>query len=314
MACRASEATTAVTPGARPRFETRWPNSMTRPGETCDAGGMQPYTSAADAHPPAEIARLVERQGVAKAQQGPVTVLVLAVLAGAFIALGSAFYLIAVTETGWGLGPTRLLGGFAFSLGLVLVVVGGAELFTGNNLLAMAWASGLVRTTAVLRNWAFVYVGNALGALGTVALVLAAGTADLGAGAFGETAVAVASAKAGLTLTEAFARGVLCNALVCLAVWLALGGRSVTDKIAAVVLPITAFVALGFEHVVANWFLLPYGMALAAGTIPLADVARNLAVVTLGNVVGGTLLVAGVYWIAYLRRGPPVRASEDGRE
>jgi formate/nitrite transporter len=264
---------------------------------------MEPIPSAADAHPPTEIAHRVARQGVAKAHLDTLTLLVLALIAGAFIALGSAFYLIAVTHTDLGFGPTRVLGGFAFSLGLVLVVVGGAELFTGNNLLAMAWASRLIGTREILRNWVYVYLGNAVGSLGTVALVLAAGTAALGDGAVGETAVQVATAKAGLTWLEAFARGVLCNALVCLAVWLALGGRSVTDKIVAVIMPITAFVALGFEHVVANWFLLPYGMALAGGTIPVGGVAVNLVAVTAGNVVGGTLLVAGVYWVAYLRGG-----------
>jgi len=254
----------------------------------------------ADAHPPLEIARMVARLGPTKAGLDTITLIALSVLAGAFIALGSAFYLAAITDAALGWGPTRLLGGAAFTLGLVLVVVGGAELFTGNNLLAMAWASGFVGTRAVLRNWGVVYLGNAVGALGTVVLVLWADTASLGGGALGATAVEVALAKAGLGVGEAFARGVLCNALVCLAVWLAMGGRSVADKVLAVFLPITAFVALGFEHVVANWFLLPYGAAL--GPVPLGGVVRNLVAVTAGNVVGGTLLVAGVYWVAYLRR------------
>jgi formate transporter len=254
----------------------------------------------ADAHPPPEIARMVARLGATKAGLDTVTLIALSVLAGAFIALGSALFLVAVSDSALGWGPTRLLGGVAFTLGLVLVVVGGAELFTGNNLLAMAWASGFVGTRAVLRNWGVVYLGNAVGALGTVVLVLWADTASLGGGAFGATAVEVALGKAGLGVGEAFARGVLCNALVCLAVWLAMGGRSVADKVAAVLLPITAFVALGFEHVVANWFLLPYGAAL--GQVPLAGVVRNLLAVGAGNVVGGTLLVAAVYWVAYLRR------------
>ena len=266
---------------------------------------MDPAAPTSDAHPPAEIAHLVERQGVAKARLETVTLVVLAVLAGAFIALGSVFYLITVTGSNLGLGPTRLLGGVAFALGLVLVVVGGAELFTGNNLLAMAWASGRIGVRDVLRNWVLVYLGNAVGALGTVALVVWAGIETLGGGALGATAVEVASAKVGLTMGEAFARGVLCNALVCLAVWLAMGGRSVTDKAVAVLLPVAAFVALGFEHVVANWFLLPYGAALAgAAVVPAGAMAANLAAVTAGNVVGGTLLVAGVYWVAYLRPAP----------
>jgi formate/nitrite transporter len=184
----------------------------------------------------------------------------------------------------------------------VLVVVAGAELFTGNNLLAMAWADGLIGTRDVVRNWLVVYAGNVIGCLGTVVLVLWGDIASLGGGGIGETAIRIAIAKADLSAGEAFARGVLCNMLVCLAVWLAMGGRSVTDKILAILFPITAFVAIGFEHSIANWFFLPYGFLIAPhGAVPLAGIATNLAAVTAGNVVGGTLLVAGVYWVAYLR-------------
>lgn len=255
-----------------------------------------------DAHPPREIARKVESLGVAKARTSSLTMLVLAVLAGAFVSLGSMLFLVVVTDPRFGFGVTRLLGGLCFSVGLILVVVAGAELFTGNNLIAMAWASRLITSRDVLRNWLVVYVGNVIGCLGTVQLVLWSNLASLGGGAVGDTAVAVATAKAGLTLGEAFARGVLCNALVCLAVWLAMGGRSVTDKILAIVFPITTFVALALEHSIANWFFLPFGLALdRQGVVSLADAARNLAAVTAGNLVGGTLLVAGVYWAAYLR-------------
>lgn len=255
-----------------------------------------------DAYPPREIARRVERLGVAKARADALTVLVLAVLAGAFISLGALLYLVVVTGSGFGFGPTRLLGGVSFSLGLILVVIAGAELFTGNNLIAMAWASRRIGTRDVLRNWVLVYVGNVIGCLGTVALVVAAGLHGLGEGAVGETAARVAAAKDALPAGEAFARGVLCNALVCLAVWLATGARGVADKILAVVFPVTAFVAIGLEHSIANWFFLPYGHAIDPdGAASLAGACRNLAAVTLGNLVGGTLLVAGVYWIAYLR-------------
>jgi formate transporter len=257
-----------------------------------------------DAHPPREIARKVESLGVAKAHTDGVTLLVLAVLAGAFIALGALFFTIVVTDSGFGFGVTRLIGGLAFCLGLVLVLVAGAELFTGNNLLAMAWASGLIGTRDVLRNWLLVYVGNVIGSLGTVLLVLWGHIAALDGGAVGDTAIRVASAKAGLSFGEGFARGVLCNALVCLAVWLAMGGRSVADKMLAVLFPITAFVAIGFEHSIANWFFLPFGLALDLhAAVPVAGVVRNLVAVTAGNIVGGTLLVAGVYWVAYLRVG-----------
>jgi len=258
-------------------------------------------SATTDARPPREIAQQVESLGVAKARLPIVPLLTLSVLAGAFISMGALFFLVVTTGTGLGFGVTRLLGGVAFSLGLILVVVAGAELFTGNNLIAMAWASGLVDARPVLRSWLLVYAGNVVGCLGTVVLVAVADSAALGGGAVGKTALAVASAKAALPLAEAFARGVLCNALVCLAVWLTLGGRSVTDKILAILFPITAFVAMGFEHSIANWFFLPYGWWLGGeAAVPLAGALRNLVVVTLGNIAGGTLLVAGVYWLAYL--------------
>ena len=263
---------------------------------------MDPASQSPDAHPPREIARLVENLGVAKAAMGTISLLVLALLAGAFISLGALFFTVIVTGSGLGLGPTRLFGGLGFSLGLILVIVAGAELFTGNNLLAMAWASRLISTRAVLRNWCVVYLGNTVGCLGTALVVWLAGTAALGGGAVGQTAVEIARAKAALPLIEAFARGVLCNALVCLAVWLTLGGRTVADKILAILFPITAFVAVGFEHSIANWFFLPFGLLLdTQGTVALSGVARNLAATTLGNIAGGTLLVAAVYWVAYLR-------------
>jgi len=153
-----------------------------------------------------------------------------------------------------------------------------------------------------LRHWLLAYAGNVIGCLGTVLLAHWATTGSLGGGAVGETAVSIAAGKAGLSVLEAVSRGILCNALVCLAVWLALGGHSVTDKILAIIFPITAFVAMGFEHSIANWFFLPFGLLLdAQGTIPMAGVIRNLVAVTAGNMIGGTLLVAGVYWVAYLR-------------
>ena len=259
-----------------------------------------PYPN--DAYPPREIARKVERIGVAKAHTDALTLLVLAVLAGAFISLGALFFTVVMTEPGLGFGPSRLLGGLSFCLGLILVVVAGAELFTGNNLIAMAWASRAIGTREVLRNWLVAYAGNVAGCLGTVLLVVWCDVASLGAGSVGETAIRIAHTKAELAPTVAFTRGILCNALVCLAVWLAIGARSVSDKILAVIFPITAFVVVGFEHSIANWFFLPWGFALDGGaTVSLGRAARNLAAVSAGNIVGGTLLVAGVYWIAYLR-------------
>jgi formate/nitrite transporter len=259
-----------------------------------------PYLT--DAYPPPEIARRVERLGVAKARADALSLLVLAVLAGAFISLGALFYAVVVTDSGLGFGPTRLLGGVSFCLGLILVVVAGAELFTGNNLIAMAWASRLIGARDVVRNWFLAYLGNVMGCLGTVLLVVWADVGGLGGGAVGETVVRIARAKVDLSLTEAFTRGILCNALVCLAVWLAVGARSVTDKSLAILFPISAFVAIGFEHSIANWFFLPLGLALdVPGAVSIAGASRNIVAVTAGNLLGGTLLVAGVYWIAYLR-------------
>jgi formate/nitrite transporter len=261
-----------------------------------------------DAYAPQQIAVRVRDVGVAKATAPVATVTALAVLAGAFISLGAVFFTTIVTvgpgssALPWGIA--RLIGGVGFSLGLILVVVGGAELFTGNNLIAMAWAAGRVTTAQVVRNWGWVYLGNLIGAVGTVALVLASGIHGLADGALGETAVRIARAKAGLDPLQAFARGVLCNVLVCLALWLCMGARSVADKILAILFPISAFVACGFEHSIANMYFLPVGLALTwngPAAVSFAETAANLLWVTLGNVVGGTLLVAAVYWFVYLR-------------
>jgi len=270
--------------------------------------------SVADAYPPPEIAARVCKLGLAKVNTAVPAMVALAMLAGAFISLGGLFYAVTITVGKEGsslpFGLLRLAGGITFSLGLVLVVVGGAELFTGNNLIAMAWAAGCVQTRQVVRNWIWVYLGNVLGAGGTAVLVLLAGIHLSADGAVGETMVRIARSKIALDPLSAFARGILCNVLVCLAVWLCMGARSVADKILAIVFPISAFVACGFEHSVANMFFLPVGMALAAGTaapLPLAGALTNLALVTLGNIIGGTVLVALVYWFIYLRSGSQLR-------
>jgi formate transporter len=261
-----------------------------------------------DAYAPAQIAMRVREVGVTKATMPVLTMFALATLAGAFVALGALFFTITMTTSTTGQPPAfglmRLAGGITFSLGLILVVVGGAELFTGNNLIAMAWASGRVTTQQVMRNWGWVYLGNLVGAVGTAVLVWLAGVHTMSNGAVGETMVQIARSKIALDPVSAVTRGILCNVLVCLAVWLCMGARSVTDKILATVFPITAFVACGFEHSVANMYFLPIGVALAEGTsapLSVADAVSNLALVTLGNVLGGTILVALVYWSVYLR-------------
>jgi len=269
-----------------------------------------------DAYSPAEMAQRVVLVGVGKAKLPLLDSLILAVLAGSFIGLGAAFSTLTTTNPGLGFGPTRVLGGVTFSLGLILVVVAGAELFTGNNLVAMAWASRLITIRQVVRNWAVVYAGNFAGAVGTAILVYLSGVWALGDHGIGTNAVAIAAAKCDLSWSEAFFRGILCNALVCLAVWLCHSARSTTDKILAIIWPISGFVALGFEHCIANMYFIPLGIFLKANPEMLTalnqspgslsqlgwgGMMENLLPVTLGNIVGGTLLVAGVYWFAYLR-------------
>jgi formate/nitrite transporter len=253
-----------------------------------------------DAYAPREIAARVEAVGVAKARLPLATLALLGVLAGAFIGLGALMFTLVASDSTLGFAATRLLGGLAFSLGLILVTVAGAELFTGNNMLAMAWADGCVSTRQVLRNWVVVCATNLVGATGLAVLVWLSGHPNLNGGAIAATAIKIATAKANLPLVEAFFRGVLCNVLVCMAVWMALAGRSVTDKAIAIVFPITAFVAAGFEHSIANMYFFPLAMLLGA---PLGwlDYVRNLALVIAGNVVGGSVLVALVYYVIYIR-------------
>jgi len=251
-----------------------------------------------------QIAERVHSGALAKARLPLLTLIMLAVLAGAFIGLGALFSVIVLSDPTLGFAASRLLAGAVFSLGLLLVVVAGAELFTGNNLLAMAWAEGAVTTGDVLKNWGIVAAANFVGAAGLAALVFLSGHADLNGGAIGRTYLEIAAAKSSLPWWSAFFRGVLCNVLVCLAVWMALAGRSVTDKAVAILLPIAAFVAAGFEHSVANMYLLPMGLLLqAAAGEPLAwsGLSRNLMPVIAGNIVGGSVLVALVYWVIYRR-------------
>jgi formate transporter len=285
-----------------------------------------------DALIPAEMARTAADVGVKKAGLDALSMFGLAVLAGAFIGMGAVFATTVaagslnladpaagVTVTGSiPYGITRLLAGLAFSLGLILVVVAGAELFTGNNLIVMAWASRRVRTRSMLRNWVIVYAGNFVGAIATVVLVFVSGQYRFAGGAVGAAALSAANTKGGYGFVQAFALGILCNALVCLAVWLTYSAHSTTDRILAIVPPIAAFVAVGFEHSVANMFFIPIGILIrdyappefwaSIGHVPAdypavdwAGFVSNLVPVTLGNIVGGAVLVAGIYWLIYLR-------------
>ena len=271
------------------------------PSGPLPAGPLPAGPTGIDAYRPAEMAERVEAAGVAKTRLALRPLAMLGALAGAFIAFGAMFFTLVTTGAGDAFGPVRLLGGAAFSLGLILVVIGGAELFTGNALIVMAWVDRKVTTAALLRNWAIVLPANLAGALGIVVLAWFADFHGLGGGSVGRSAARIAEAKAALDPVTAFARAILCNALVCLAVWLTFAARDVGGKILAILWPITGFVALGFEHSIANMYLLPAGW-LAGGAVTVSAMVTNLMVVTLGNVVGGAGGVALAYWAIYLDR------------
>jgi formate/nitrite transporter len=277
-----------------------------------------PFTpTGLDALPPAEVARKAESVGVTKAGMATFNVFVLSILAGSFIAMG-AIFATTVAAGGGDLpyGVVRLLAGLVFTLGLILVIVAGAELFTGNNLIVMAWASRQVATTRLLGNWGIVWVGNFVGAFATAALMYVSEQYTFGAGAVGQTALSIGVTKTSLGFGQAIALGMLCNALVCLAVWLSYGAHTTTDKILAIIPPIAAFVAAGFEHSVANMYFISIALliktdeAFVARLDPQPDLSGltwesffvdNLLPVTIGNIIGGAVMVGAVYWLVYLR-------------
>ncbi len=285
-----------------------------------------------DALLPGEMATRAEYLGVRKAEMPALTMFTLAILAGAFISLGAIFATtvsaggmsvsaadgVVAFSAGLPYGITRLLSGLVFCLGLILVVVGGAELFTGNNLIVMAWASKKVTTYALLRNWGVVYAGNFVGAIGTAILMFMSKQYTFGANSVGIAALKTAVGKTSLEFWQALVLGILCNTLVCLAVWMTYSARSTIDKIMAIIFPVTAFVAAGFEHSVANMYFVPYALfiqafdpgyvASVAGKVPgmesltwSAFLLNNLIPVTIGNIIGGAVLVAAIYWSVFLR-------------
>lgn len=275
-----------------------------------------------DALLPAEIAKRAEQIGADKIRVNTITLLTLAVLAGAFIALGAMFATTVLAGANGVVpyGISRLLAGLVFCLGLILVVVGGAELFTGNTLMVMAWAAGRVRLVEMLRAWTIIYVGNFIGAIATALLVFLSGQPLNANGAIASVALKLAADKTSLSFDHAFFLGILCNVLVCLAVWLAIGARATSDKVLAVLFPVSAFVVAGFEHSVANMYLVPLGLFLKAwapaslwtqigaqsgdfSALTWGAFLASLIPVTLGNIVGGGVLVGGVYWFVYLRPG-----------
>lgn len=292
-----------------------------------------PQLIAFEAVLPAAMAARAEEAGVKKAASDPLTVLVLSVLAGAFISFGAIFATtvaaggISLTtadgstalSAGLPYGIVRLLMGLVFSLGLILVIVGGAELFTGSNMIVMAWASRKVKTRDLLANWAVAFAGNFIGAVATAALMFFTTQYTFGGGSVGLVALSTANAKASLAFVPAVALGIMCNALVCLAVWMCYGARTTIDRVVTIVPPTAAFVAAGFEHSIANCYFIPIGLFIKAGAPEsfwtsigktAADfpgltwsnfLVGNLLPVTIGNIIGGSIMVAAVYWFVYLR-------------
>jgi formate/nitrite transporter len=269
-----------------------------------------------DAYQPAQMVCRLEDTCVTKTSRDTLSTALLGILAGFFIGLGAVFCTLVTTDIGLGFGLGKLLGGLAFSLGLILVVVAGAELFTGNSLIVAPWLSTRVSGSALLRNWGIVYFANFAGALILVAIVFHGQFWALNGYGVGANALMIASGKTSLAFVPALCRGIMCNILVCLAVWMCLAARSVTEKILAIILPITAFVACGFEHSIANMFFIPMGIAVAGqvevvqaagltasqiANVSVLGLVHNLIPVTIGNIIGGTS-VGIVYWLIFLRK------------
>ena len=276
-----------------------------------------------DAFPPPGMAAKAEGVGVKKASLDFLTMFALAILAGAFIGVGAIFATTVLAGTSTlSYGVARLLGGLVFTTGLILVVVGGAELFTGNNLIIMAFASRKVSLGGLLRNWVIVYVGNFVGSILTAYIMFLSKQYSFGSGAIGLTVLNIGEAKTNLGFIQAVALGIMCNALVCMAVWLCFSARSTTDKILSIIPPIAAFVAAGFEHSIANMYFIPVALFVkdmgdpkffevikkAAADFPHLTWGNffiaNLLPVTIGNIIGGAVMVGLVYWFAYLRTQP----------
>jgi len=273
-----------------------------------------------DAFSPKQIAEKVDSIGVVKARLPLLSMVMLGILAGAFIGLGALYFVLVKSDASFSFATGQVLGGLSFSLGLLLVVVAGAELFTGNNLLAMAWADKKITTSELFNNWVVVCGANFIGATGLAVLVFLSGHTELNQGAIAEQYLKIAEAKCSLPFWTAFFRGVLCNVLVCMAVWMALAGRSVIDKSVAIIFPISAFVAAGFEHSIANMYFIPLAMLIkvfgetggstVAESVTLLGFIGNLIPVILGNLVGGSVLVGFVYHVIYQRGQTPSKPED----
>ncbi len=276
---------------------------------------MSDFGKFVDAFTPAEVAEKVKTIGVDKANMHFLSLIILALMAGAFIAFGAMYYTVAITDSTMAYGMTKLVGGVAFSLGFIMVVIAGAELFTGNTLVVMAWAKGKVSLPALLKTWTIVYIANALGAFVMVYLVYLSGYLDAHHHQVGATALKAGLAKVDNTLTESFVLGLFCNVLVCLASWMVYASRTVSDKVLATLFPISAFVAMGFEHCIANMYMIPVAIlasldpAIVAASgvdasqlqdLSLNGFMMNIIPVTLGNIIGGGVFVAMTYYLVFV--------------
>ena len=272
------------------------------------------------AYSPSQTAAIVENKAVVRARLRVTQTFALSIMAGIFVALGAQFATFVTSDSTLHFGLTSLIAGVVFSLGLILVETAGAELFTGNNLNILGYLSNRITTGELLRIWIIVYIGNFIGSLLMVCLMYNTHQFEFFHNMVGAKALLIAHKKVNLSFTEALARGVLCNALVCLNAWLCYSGRTLADKVVSVIFPIGGFVASGFEHCVANMYFIPMGMVLRKNPAVVAAAEKmagksldpslltwkgffihNLVPVTLGNIVGGVILIGIVFWFIYLR-------------
>ncbi|MCE5334517.1 MAG: formate/nitrite transporter family protein [Desulfobacteraceae bacterium] len=288
-----------------------------------------------DALMPKDMAVKAENVGIAKAGLGAYKMFALAILAGAFIAMGANYATTVwsgLAAAGVPYGLQRLAGGLVFATGLIMVVIGGSELFTGNCLIPMAWANNKVTTGAMLRNWVIVYCGNFIGSVLTAYMVFLGGQHKMGAGAVGLSALGIGVAKTSLDFIPCICLAIFCNALVCMAVWMCFGARSSGDKVLVILPPISAFVACGFEHCVANMYFIPSALFIkdfdpvyfATVAEKLKDggailtwgnfISRNLIPATIGNIIGGALMVGLMYWFIFLRPSWTGKKAESGAQ
>lgn len=255
-----------------------------------------------------DLLEKAEQVGVGKAGMAPFKIFLSAVLAGAFIAFGAMYFCIVISDTSLSFALQRVLGGLAFTLGLVLVLVAGAELFTGNTLMVCAASSKKISWKIVLKNWLIVWLGNLVGSLIAVALIYLAHVPEMNGGGVAEAMVNTAISKTSNDWYVTLVKGVLCNTFVCLAVWIGYASRSVTDKVIGVLLPISAFVAAGFEHCVANMFFLPMGFILnlegvgVPEAIAVTGILENICFATIGNIIGGAVCVGMMYWLIHRKK------------